>query len=141
MPAVVTNTNDIYLKFGSTVLSTYFTEKINYNRKADTEDVTAGAGATHIAREAKLLDTNMDFMLVVDTAAHATEIADLDIGTKDTLIYGPRGSTAGLPCFEGPMILNDLKYTASLEKTKHAYAVSFVQAGAPTKTIEGGGTF
>ena len=83
----------------------------------------------------------MGFKLLYDDTAHAAEIADVDIGSKETLIYGPESNVAGKPCFSGPMILTDVKLSQSVEKIFLAYELSFVQAGAPTKTLEGGGTF
>ena len=135
------NGNSGFLWFAGTNISGYWTEEITYEGSVDTEDVTAGSGATHIQRLPKLKDRKMDFMVIYDDTDLATYVSDLDAGTQDTLIWGPQGNTGGMPCFTGNMILTNVKLAQSVQKTKLAFNLSFVQGDTPTKTIEGGDTF
>lgn len=135
------NGNNVHLKFGSTTCSAYWTKQLNYHHSAGDEDVTAGSGVTHVQRQTKLIDGDMDFNLYYDDETHATEIADLDIGSIDTLEYGPEGNASGKPAFVGSMQLADIKLTQGIDKPLVAYQLSFKQADAPTKTLEGGDTF
>lgn len=136
-----TNTNAGYLSFNGIDLSGRWTEQINSEESVDTEDVTHGSGATHIMRLPKLLDRKMDFMVIYDDTGLSSYVAALQAGTTGTLIWGPEGNTTGKPCFTGSMILTSVKLAASVEKSKIAFNLSFVQADEPTKTIESGDTF
>lgn len=136
-----TNTNAGYLTWNAVDIAGFWTEQINSEGSAETEDVTHGAGATHIMRLPKLKDRKMDFMVIYDVGSLATYVAQLEEGTMAELIWGPEGNAAGKPCFQGDMILTSVKLGASVEKTKLAFNLSFVQADVPTKTIEGGDTF
>lgn len=138
----VTNTNSNYLSFNSYVFSTaLWTEEISSESSVDTEDMTAGAGATHIARAAKLKDNKMSFNVMYDDSTIATYVANLKEGTVGTLIWGPEGNTVGKPCFTGSMILTSNKLSQSVDKKKLMFELSFEQAAAPTKTIQNGDTF
>ncbi len=52
----VTNTNNTYLAWNGFNFSALWTEELSDKPSVDSEDMTAGAGATHVARAAKLLD-------------------------------------------------------------------------------------
>jgi len=137
----VQNSNNAYLRFGSTQLQGYWTEQLNFEETADTEDTSAGAGRTHIAREPKLVDNKMDFLVIYDDVTIAQYVQTLRAGVKDTLIWGPEGNASGKPRFEGSMILTSTKYTQSVDKKKHSFTLSFVQGDTPVATISGGDTF
>lgn len=135
------NGNNAYLSFNGTVLSTYWTKELSREATVDTEDITAGAGATHIERAPKLIDNTMTFMVVHDDSTFATYRAALVVGTTGTLVYGPENNTAGKPRFEGSMILTSVSQPQTIDKGLVSYELSFEQAAAPTYTIEGGSTF
>lgn len=136
------NTNGAYLAFGSKNLSGYWTDEISFEQSTDTEDTTAGAGATHVQRAAKLIDTSMSFMVVYDATDLATYRSALVVGTTDVLVWGPEGSGAGKPKFEGSMILTSVSGPSqSIDKSKMMFELQFEQAAAPIGTIAGGHTF
>jgi hypothetical protein len=137
----VTNTNSVYLSWNGFNISGYWAEELNYEPSVDSEDMTAGAGATHVARLPKLKDNKMGFMVMYDDSTIATYVQNLKEGTVGTLIYGPEGSTTGKPCFTGSMLLESIKFSQSVDKKKLAFEVSFLQAATPTKTIQNGDTF
>lgn len=137
----VTNSNSGYLSWNGFNISGYWTEQLKYDPSVNTEDVTAGAGATHVARLPKLKDNKMGFMVMYDDSTISTYVQNLKEGTVGVLIYGPEGNATGKPCFTGSMILESLSFSQSIDKTKLAFDLSFVQAAAPTKTIQNGDTF
>lgn len=137
-----TNTNNAYLSFNGTALSSYWTDEISFEQSVDTEDMTAGAGATHILRAPKLIDTSMSFMVMFDDAQWANYRSALVVGTVGTLIWGPEGSTVGKPKFEGSMILTSVTGPSqTIDKGRLVIELSFEQAAAPVATIAGGGVF
>lgn len=137
----VTNTNNVYLSWNGVNVSGYWAEQLNYEPSVDTEDVTAGAGATHVARLPTLKDNKMGFVVMYDDSTISTYVQNLKEGTIGTLIYGPEGNTVGKPCFTGSMLIESIKFGQAIKKKKLAFELSFVQAATPTKTIQNGDTF
>lgn len=138
----VTNTNNCYLSFNSYAFSTaLWTEEISGEATVDTEDMTAGAGATHVARAAKLKDNKMSFNVMYDDSTIASYVQNIEEGTVGILIWGPEGNASGKPCFNGSMILTSNKLSQSVDKKKLMFELSFEQAATPVKTIQNGDTF
>lgn len=135
------NTNSIYLSWNGVSFGAYWTEDLSQKASVDTEDMTAGAGATDVQRAAKLKDRSFDFMLIYDDATISTWVQNLKPGTIGTLIYGPEGNATGKPKFSGSMILSSWEKSQSVDKKKLAFKCSFQQAAAPTARIENGDTF
>jgi hypothetical protein len=137
----VSNSNNAYLNWNGFNFSGYWTEELGYKPSVESEDMTAGAGATGIARAPKLSDRTMDFMVMYDDATFSTYAANLKQGTVGTLIYGPEGTTSGKPKFSGSMLLKSMEFSQDVKKKKLAFKLSFEQAATPTHTIENGDTF
>lgn len=136
------NGNNAYLSFNGINVSGYWTDEISFEQSVESEDITAGNGATHVERAAKLIDTTMSFMVVYDGADLATYRSALVPGTIGLLIWGPEGSGAGKPKFEGSMLLTTVAGPSqSIDKAKQMFELSFEQAAAPVGTIAGGHTF
>lgn len=136
------NTNTVFLSFAGIELQTYYVGEIKSPSNVDEVDVTAGSGRTGRQRMAGLTDRTMDFNVYHDDTTLSVYDAALVVGTIGTLIYGPRGNTAGYPKFEGSMLLTKADGpTPGVEKGFQQWALSFTQADEPTSTIEGGDTF
>lgn len=131
------NGNNAYLSWNGTDVSGWWTDAIDKNASVATEDITAGAGATHIMRAPKLKDNSMSFALVYDATDWATYKASLVAGTTATLIYGPESNTAGKPKFECSMILTTVRGpNLAIDKSKVMVELDFEAADAPTATLE-----
>lgn len=136
------SSNNVYLALDGVDVSGYWTGQINKSGTTATQDITAGAGATHVQRAPGLSDNNLSFAIVYDTADLATYRAKLVQASQYTVTYGPESNTAGKPKFECDMILTGVDGpNPTIDKTKVMFEVSFEAADAPTDTIEGGSTF
>jgi hypothetical protein len=136
------NGNNVYLEFNGINLSGYWTGEIDITKSNSTVDVTAGAGATHVERNAGLSDTEMTFEVIYDDTDLPLYRAALIESTKGTLIYGPEGNVSGKPKFQCQMILSEVAGpNPTIEKDKVSFELSFEGAAAPTATIEGGSVF
>ena len=136
------NTSTIFLSFAGIELQGYVVGEIKSPSTVEEVEVTAGSGRTGRQRLAGLTDRSMDFNVYHDDTNLSVYDATLVVGTVGTLIYGPRGNTAGYPKFEGSMLLTKADGpTASVEKGFQQWALSFVQADEPSSTIEGGDVF
>lgn len=135
------NGNNAYLEWNSVNISAYWTEELSHEASVDTEDITSGAGATHIERASKLIDRSMSFLVTYDDSSIASYVANLKEGTTATLTYGPESNTAGKPRFTGSMILESVTQVQSIQKIHVTFELSFVQAAAPTHTFGDGSTF
>lgn len=136
------NGNNAYLAFAGINLSGYFTDQIDKTVSNETQEITAGAGATHTERAPGLNDNSIAFAVVYDSADLSTYRSALVIGTQGTLTYGPEGQVVGKPKFECDMILKEVKGpNITIDKQKVMFELSFDGAAAPTATIEGGSTF
>ena len=136
------NSNNAFLSFAGINVSGYWTDEISFEQSVESEDITAGTGATHVQRAAKLVDTTMSFMVVYDGSALANYRAALIPGTIGILVWGPEGNGAGKPKFEGSMLLTSVTGpTQSIDKSKQMLELRFEQAAAPVGTIAGGHTF
>lgn len=131
------NGNSNYILWDGVDLSAFFADTISNEMSVDTEDITAGSGATHIQRAAKLIDGKLDLYVIYDVELLATYKAVLQPGKTAVLIWGPEGNLAGKPRFEGSMILTSISDEQSIEKTKVGFSLSFEQAAKPVSTLTG----
>lgn len=139
MPKLVGN--NAYLSWDGVDVSGWWTGEISREPSVETIDVTAGAGVNYMQREPGLIDNSMGFSIYYDDTDLASYVGKLAVGTKAILIYGPENNTAGKPKFEGSMILESVSQGQVVTKDLVKFELSFVQADAPTATIEGGSTF
>lgn len=137
----VSNTNNAYIFWDGVDLSGKWTEELSYKPSADSEDITAGAGAVGVARAPKLIDATLDLMVVYEDASLATYLPHYKEGTVAVLTYGPEGNTTGKPKFSGSMHLKSSEFSQSVDKKKIAFKLSFEQAATPTHRIQNGDTF
>lgn len=136
------NGNNGYLSFTGVNLSGYFTDQIDKTVSNATQEITAGAGETHVERAAGLNDDTISFAVVYDLDNLSSYRSALIIGTTGVLTYGPEGQVVGKPKFECSMILKEVKGpNITIDKQKVMFELSFDSAAAPTATIEGGSVF
>lgn len=136
------NGNNAYLAFAGIDLSGYFTDQIDKTVSNETQEITAGSGATHVERAPGLNDNTISFSVVYDAATLSTYRSALITGTEGTVVFGPEGQVVGKPKFECSMILKEVKGpNPTIDKQKVMFELSFDGAAAPTATIEGGSTF
>jgi hypothetical protein len=135
------NGNNAYFEWRGQNVSAYWTGEFSREPSVDTEDVTSGAGATHIQRAPKLLDNKRTFGLAYDVADLQTYIAYFRTGDQGMLVYGPEGNASGKPKDAGLMILTGVTTKQTIDKSKVMFEVSFEQADAPTAEIELGDMF
>ena len=134
------NGNANYIEWDGHNMSAFFANEISNEVSAETEDTTAGSGATHVQRQPKLIDTKLDLYVIynVDPEIGIDTYKSLPAaGKKARLIWGPEGNVAGKPKFEGDMILTSVKVGQSIEKTKIGFDLSFEQADKPISTLTG----
>ncbi len=139
----ILNGNANYIQWNGVDLSALWAGEISFDDEVDLEDITAGSGATHIDRAAKLSDNKIDLMAVYDDALLNTYVTQLKSGTKATLVWGPEGSASGKPKFSGTMILKKSSFSQNVEKKMVAFKLSFEGASrtGPTHNPLSGGTF
>ena len=136
------NGNNAYLSFNGVNVSGYWTDEISHEISVATEDITAGAGATHVMKAAKLTDASMSFVVVYDSSTFSAYRAALVPGTVGVVIWGPEGNATGKPKFEGSMVLTSVSGPSqTIDKGRMSFELSFEQAAAPVGTIQGGHVF
>lgn len=134
---VQSNTNNAHVEWAGVTFNLYWANEISYEVTADTEDITAGSGATHIMRAGKLQDTTMSLYIIMDKTAFNTYKDVLQPTLDDVLVWGPEGSASGKPRFEGRMILTSVSAAQSIDKAKIGFEVAFEQALKPVSTLTG----
>lgn len=141
------NSNDAHVAFtpeggSEVVLSTYWADA-SFNFEGEEEDITTGAGADWRDYAPKLRSYTGSLSITMDDTNFDTYKALLYANNIGTLVYGPLGSTAGDPKFEGKIMFTSVEWEQSMEKNKLVYSISFRGKGAPTSTVEGdlAGTF
>ena len=137
------NGNNAHFEWDGVTFNTFWANEISHEQSADTEDITSGSGATHIARAAKLIDTTMSIYIIMDDTSFNTYKDTLQVGRIGVLVWGPEGSASGKSKFEGKMVLTSLSVSQTIDKSKIGFEVSFEQAAKPVSTLTGdlAGTF
>lgn len=129
------NKNDVYLGIDGVDVSGYWTGSVEPESTMDTEDITSGAGATHIQRAGKLKDNKIKFTIGYDDTDLGTYLGKMQPGTY-TVTHGPEGNDPGKPKFECLMILKSLKGPApGIDKVKMVFELEFEGAAAPTAEL------
>jgi len=131
------NGNDAFFSFDGVELQMFFMDEISHEATAETEDTTHGAGATHVMRETKLIDSSISFAVIHDKELLNTYKAVLQVGKKAVLVWGPEGNATGKPKLEGKYILTNVSTAMSVDKQKVGYELSFEQADKPVTMITG----
>lgn len=137
-----TNSNDVYLSIGGQDFSGLFTQ-VEIEKSVATTDATAGSGVDGVQRLSGLTDVTLTATIYFDTAFTSAQETVLSSTAAQTVIYGPEGSTSGLPKFECSMILTSITgpNTMADRSEMKVLELELVQADVPTATIEGGSTF
>ena len=130
----VYNGNDVFLAINGLNVSAWYTDEVTYTENRNQQDTTAGAGSVGVKRQDGLLDCALELMLVHDKDDWNRYKSVFQGGPK-TVIYGPEGSGTGKPRFECIMSIESITHGVSIEKTKVAHTVSFVQREDPTATV------
>ena len=132
------NTNAWFISVGGTDLSARLID-INIKPNVGDTESTSGSGATHVDRAETLSDPTIDMTFQYDDG---TELTDIVLLTgKQTVIYGPRGSTGGLPKHDQSFILGGPELKQTVKKDNMVFSVSGKGAGAPTTDMYAGGTW
>ena len=135
------NGNNVYLVRDGVDCSAYYTDEISYNESNATQEITAGAGETHVERAAGLDDTTINLVLVYDAADVQDYIQKLKSGSVADTIYGPEGSSTGKPKFQGSLICSNVSHAVNIGRNKVMFTVALQGAAAPTSRIHAGDTF
>lgn len=133
------NGNNVYITIDGVDVSTKF-KSVSLESSIESEDVTAGAGATHIQRAEKLRDHTISITLSYDKDGINGYIANLRPG-KHTVIVGPEGNTAGKPKHEQDFILTSNSFEQGVDKPRVVFDISGEAADAPVTDLFNGGTF
>ena len=135
------NGNDVYLSRDGVDVSAYYTDEISYTESNATQEITAGAGETHVERAPGLDDTQISLVLIYDAADVQDYIQKLKAGLVADTIYGPEGSGTGKPKFQGSLICSNVGHAVNIAKNKVMFSVTLQGNGAPTSRIHAGDTF
>ena len=101
------NANSAVVKIDGTDISGFWTEEISGNESAAMVLMNRSANATHVRRNAGLLDNSFGFLMFYGTT-EAERVVSFNLvkaGTKVTLYYAPEGAVAGKQYWEGPVIV------------------------------------
>ena len=129
------NSNNTHLAIDGVDVSGYWTGSVEPEETMDTEDITSGAGVTHIQRAGKLKDNKIKFVVGYDDTDLGVYLSKMQVGTY-TVLYGPEGNTTGKPKFECSMILKGVKGPApGVDKVKVVFELEFEGAAAPTAEL------
>jgi hypothetical protein len=132
------NGNNAYILWNGIDLSGFFTDAVGFNPSNSSQDVTAGAGVTHVQKNPGLDDTNITVNIYYDDddATRNGYLPFLKPGTKATLIYGPEGNVSGNPVHEQSCILtNSNGPNIDITKAKVMLELTFEGADAPVRNI------
>ncbi len=132
------NTNAWFISVGGTTLTARLID-INIKQVVGDTENTAGGSTTYIDRAETLSDTTVDMTFQYDDS---TELTDIQLFTgKQTVIYGPQGSTGGLPKHDQSFILGGPELKQAVGKDNMVFSVSGKGAGVPTTDMYAGGTW
>lgn len=134
------NGNSNYISWDGVDISAFWADEISNEQSVDTEDITAGSGATHVQKAAKLIDGKLDLYVIYNVATSGgvdSYKALLQPGKTAILVWGPEGAVTNKPKFEGSMVLMSVKVGQTIDKTKVGFELSFEQADKPISTIAG----
>ena len=133
------NGNNAFLSLDGVDVSAYFTGEISRSVTNNTQETTAGAGATAVQRKAGLDDYSLELSLAYDVDDLGTYKAKLVKGSSYDMIYGPEGNGSGKPKDEVPVIISSVSGpNVTIDKQMVMFTVSFQGAGAATSLIENG---
>jgi hypothetical protein len=132
------NGNSCYLSIdGVPVVAHYKSVSITPN----IADIDTTRGNTDWEQaNAGLKRNDLDIQIGYDDALEATLIPLARVGTH-TVIYGPRGNTAGRPKHEQSFLFTKSGYEQTAEKGELVWKITGRSVAAPATDIEAGGTF
>ena len=136
------NANSAVVKVDGNDISGFWTEEISGNESAAMVLMNRGANATHVQRNAGLLDNSFGFLFFYGTteAERLVSFNLLKAGEKVTLFYAPEGEVAGKQYWEGPVIVES-RVPPKPKQDKSAQLVAtaaFLGDGPPTHDWEDG---
>lgn len=123
------NSNNWYLTIDGTDVSEWVVD-LTLSPSIASQDITAGANSTDIARGEGLRDHSLDFTLAYTRSAQATILPLVEVGTH-TFIIGIDGNTAGRPKHQQSMIIEGNPISMNVTKELMAFSISAVGAAAP----------
>src|SRR5690348_11834195 len=97
------NGNSNFISWDGQDISAFWADEISNEFSVDTEDITAGSGATHVAKAPKLIDGKLDLYVIYNvspTIGVDTYKGNLQPGKQAMLVWGPEGAISGKPKFE-----------------------------------------
>lgn len=117
-----------FIHSGGTVNLSGDSRTFNVSRMQETADATAGAdGARSSKATLKAYGATLE-ALYIGTAGSAT-FGSADIGKEGTLLWGPRGTTAGLPKGSWPMIVTNVSISSPFDDIQQL-SIEFEGQGA-----------
>jgi len=133
------NGNGVYIAIDSTSVGAYW-KQVEITSSMDEVDVTAGSSAEFRERAGGLRDYSYSITLVYDDADLATYIQKVRPGIH-TLEIGPEGTTVGKPKMLQSVLITEVPFEVSVEKTEVVFNISAVGAAAPTTDMFAGGVY
>jgi hypothetical protein len=133
------NGNNVYIAIDSTDVGAYW-KQVEITSSIDEVDVTAGSNAEFRERLGGLRDYAYSITLVYDDTNLASYIQKIRPGIH-TLEIGPEGNTAGKPRMVQSVLITEVPFEVTVEKSEVAFSISAVGAAAPTTDMFAGGVY
>ena len=135
------NGNDYYLLVDSVDMSAYVTS-VSLSRTRGDENTTAGAGTEWEEHASKLSVCDISFTLAFDSTSSGDYLDHISSADPIAIIYGPRGSTAGMQKHDQDFLLTAQSGPEqNVEKTMVKIEVTGKSTGAPRTDLYANGTF
>ncbi|MGB1284886.1 MAG: hypothetical protein ACPG7F_00015 [Aggregatilineales bacterium] len=132
------NDNNAFLSIDGIDVSGVFTDKIEPEESAETQDVTRGAGQEYMQRAVGLKDIKISFVVAYDTVTAAAHLAKMQPG-KYPIVYGPQSNSTGMPKLDADFIVTSIKgITTTVKKEAKVFEVSAELADTPRSTLATG---
>lgn len=135
------NGNNPYLTIGGTAFHAKFIS-VDLQFGGSSVETTAGAGRTHMQRNAGLRDNTMTVVLSYDDTSPATDMAGLIAQTAYSVEYGPESNVSGKPRHVQSFILDSLDPSEqTVQKAHMTFTLNFVGADEPSVDMNAGGVY
>ena len=134
------NGNNYYLLLDSVDVSS-FTVNLAVDPGNSDQDITAGAGTTHVKRALGLDDYSIKFTLMYDSASLSTYIQKLKPGATVVIEAGIEGHTAGMPRHVQSCLISKSGVATEVTKSAVMFECEAKGADAPSTNMFAGATY
>lgn len=132
--------NAPYFALDGVSLATPFIS-VEMDQKNNTQEVTAGTGATDTQRAPGLNDTTFKVEIGYLTSGQSGWLQKLKAGAVVSLEWGPEGNVTGKPRHVQSCICESNNHGVKVTKEKVSFQLSFTSADAPSVNMFGGGVY